>query len=77
MGRIAEELTSYAMVKRVLNHSSLSDPTSRYTETEWERLKEVLQRIELHILATAPVVFNILLTPKYAMMPIAKLEYPS
>jgi len=69
MGRIAEELTSYSMVKRVLNHSNMSDPTSRYTEAEWERLKEVLQRIELHILATAPVVFNMLLTPKYAMMP--------
>ena len=68
-GRIAEELTSYAMVKRVLNHSNLSDPTSRYTEIEWERLKEVMQRIELHILATSPTVFNMLLTPKYAMMP--------
>ncbi len=68
MGRIAEELTSYAMVKRVLNHSNLSDPTSRYTETEWDRLKEVMQRIELHILATAPIVFNMLLVPKYAMM---------
>ncbi len=68
MGRIAEELTSYAMVKRVLNHSNLSDPTSRYTETEWERLKEVMQRIELHILATAPVVFNMLLAEKYGMM---------
>ena len=69
MGRIAEELTSYAMVKRVLNHSNLSDPTSRYTEIEWGRLKEVLQKIELHILATSPTVFNMLLTPKYAMMP--------
>lgn len=68
MGRIAEELTSYAMVKRVLNHSNLSDPTSRYTETEWERLKEVMQRIELHILATAPTVFNKLLVPKHGMM---------
>lgn len=74
MGRIAEELTSYSMVKRVLNHSNLSDPTSRYTEAEWERLKEVLQRIELHILATAPIVFNMLLTPKYAMMTVTKLE---
>lgn len=70
MGRIAEELTSYAMVKRLLNHSNLSDPTSRYTETEWERLKEVMQRIELHILATAPVVYNMLLVPKHGMMQI-------
>jgi integrase len=74
MGRIAEELTSYAMVKRVLNHSNLSDPTSRYTEAEWERLKEVMQRIELHILAAAPVVFNMLLVPKYAMMQTDKSQ---
>lgn len=70
MGRIAEELTSYAMVKRVLNHSNLSDPTSRYTDPEWKRLTEVLQRIELHILATAPVVFNMLLAEKYGMMQV-------
>lgn len=70
VGRIAEELTSYSMVKRLLNHSSMSDPTSRYTETEWDRLKEVMQRIELHILATAPLVYNVLLTPKYPIMPI-------
>jgi integrase len=74
MGRVAEELTSYSMVKRVLNHSTMSDPTSRYTEAEWERLKEVLQRIELHILATAPIVYNMLLTPKHAMIAVNKLE---
>jgi integrase len=70
MGRIAEELTSYAMVKRIINHSDLSDSTSFYTEVEWERLSEVMQRIELHILSTAPIVFNMLLTPKYDMMVI-------
>lgn len=68
MGRIAEELTSYAMVKRIINHSDLSDSTSFYTEVEWERLCEVMQRIELHILTTAPTVFNMLLPPKYAMI---------
>ena len=41
MVRIAERLTSYAMIKRELNQSNLSDPTLRYTETEWVRLKEV------------------------------------
>lgn len=70
MGRIAEELTSYAMVKRIINHSDLSDSTSFYTEVEWERLCDVMQRIELHILSTAPIVFNMFLTPKYDMMVI-------
>jgi integrase len=68
MGRIAEELTSYAMVKRIINHSDLSDSTSFYTEVEWERLCDVMQRIELHILSTSPIVFNMFLTPKYDMM---------
>ena len=64
-GRIAEELTSYAVVKRLLNHQETSDATSRYTDVEWGRLVEAMQRIELHVLATAPMVYNLLLTPKY------------
>lgn len=70
MGRIAEELTSYAMVKRIINHSDLSDSTSFYTEVEWDRLCDVMQRIELPILTTAPTILNMLLTPKYDMMAI-------
>ena len=70
MGRIAEELTTYAMVKRVLNHTNLSDPTSRYTDPEWERLTKIMQRIELNILATAPAVFNMLIAERYGMMEI-------
>lgn len=68
MGRVAEELTSYAMVKKIINHSDLSDSTSFYTEVEWDRLCEAMQRIELHILSTAPIVLNMLLTPKYDMI---------
>ena len=64
-GRIAEELTSYAVVKRLLNHQETSDSTSRYTEVDWPRVCEAIQRIELHILSCAPKVYNLLLTPKY------------
>lgn len=64
-GRIAEELTSYAVVKRLLNHKETSDATSRYTEVEWPRVCDAIQRIELHILSCAPKVYNLLLTPKY------------
>ena len=64
-GRIAEELTSYAVVKRLLNHQALSDATSRYTEVSWDRLSEAMQRIELHILARSPTAYNLLLTPKH------------
>jgi hypothetical protein len=64
-GLIAEELTSYAMVKRLLNHRTGGDPTLRYTDPEWERTKEVQQKIECHLLSTAPNVYNALLFPKY------------
>lgn len=67
-GSIAEELTSYGMVKSLLNHRNPSDPTSRYTEAEWQRTREVQQKIECHMLATAPVVYNALLVPKHAPM---------
>ncbi|MFZ3017302.1 MAG: tyrosine-type recombinase/integrase [Gallionella sp.] len=74
-GNVAEEVTSYGMVKRLLNHQNHSDPTSRYTEAEWERTKEVQQKIECVMLATAPVVYNALLVPKYP--PLAKHDGPS
>ena len=64
-GRVAEELTSYAVVKRLLNHQETSDATTRYTEVEWTRICDAIQRIELHILSCAPKVYNLLLTPKY------------
>ncbi|HFF8810369.1 TPA: tyrosine-type recombinase/integrase, partial [Klebsiella pneumoniae] len=49
-GRVAEELTSYAVVKRLLNHRNTTDPTERYAEPDQERVFEALQRIELHML---------------------------
>ncbi len=68
-GRIAEELVTYAVVKRLLNHQDNTDVTGRYTEVEESRLRESLQRIELHILMTAPTVYNALLTHKYPPLP--------
>ncbi|CRY10886.1 integrase family protein [Yersinia enterocolitica] len=60
-GRVAEELTSYAVVKRLLNHRNTTDPTERYAEPDKERIFEALQRIELHMLMTAPKLYNALL----------------
>lgn len=68
-GRIAEELVTYAVVKDLLNHQDTTDVSGRYTEVEESRLRESLQRIELHILATAPTVYNALLTPTYSPLP--------
>lgn len=68
-GRFAEELTSYTVVKKLLNHQTLSDVTSRYTDIDPNRLLEAMQRIELHILQTTPSVYNLLLTPKYPPIP--------
>ncbi|QDI31791.1 integrase [Serratia marcescens] len=60
-GRVAEELTSYAVVKRLLNHRNTTDPTERYAVPDEERIFEALQRIELHMLMTAPRLYNALL----------------
>ena len=63
-GRVAEELTSYAVVKRLLNHRNTTDPTERYAVPDEERVFEALQRIELHMLMTAPKLYNALLASK-------------
>ncbi|WP_225181381.1 tyrosine-type recombinase/integrase [Pectobacterium aroidearum] len=69
-GRVAEELTSYAVVKRLLNHRNTTDPTERYAEPDQERIFEALQRIELHMLMTAPKLYNSLLaSAKYPPLP--------
>ncbi|MEI9721370.1 tyrosine-type recombinase/integrase [Enterobacter kobei] len=69
-GRVAEELTSYAVVKRLLNHRNTTDPTERYAEPDNERVFEALQRIELHMLMTAPELYNTLLaSAKYQPLP--------
>ncbi len=63
-GRVAEELTSYAVVKRLLNHRNTTDPTERYAVPDEERVFEALQRIELNMLMTAPKLYNALLASK-------------
>jgi integrase len=69
-GRFAEEHASYRVVKALLNHRDVSDTTSRYTEAEVRRLREAMQKIELAILANAPVIYNGLLSlPTYPRLP--------
>lgn len=58
-GRIAEELVSYTIVKKLLNHNNLRDITSRYTDPEPKRLLECMQKIEYHILNSSPSVYNL------------------
>ncbi len=60
-GRVAEELTSYAVVKKLLNHRNTTDPTERYANPDQDRVYEALQRIELNMLLTSPDLYNSLL----------------
>lgn len=70
-GRFAENLLGYRRVKQLLNHRNASDTTERYTEAEWRSLGEAIQRVELAMLATAPVIYNrLLLPPSYPPLPI-------
>lgn len=65
-GRVAEELVSYAVVKRLLNHRNTTDPTERYAVPDNDRVCEALQKIELHILKSSPKLYNaILASAKY------------
>lgn len=56
---VAEEMTSYAVVKRLLNHRNLRDVTGRYAKVDDGRLLEELARVERavihasHFVATA------------------------
>ncbi|EMV20650.1 tyrosine-type recombinase/integrase [Escherichia coli] len=60
-GRVAEELPSYAVVKKLLNHRNTTDPTERYANPDQDRVYEALQRIELNMLLTSPELYNSLL----------------
>ncbi|ECO4187781.1 integrase [Salmonella enterica] len=69
-GRVAEGLTSYSVVKRLLNHRNTTDPTERYAMPDNDRIYEALQSIELHMLMTAPELYNTLLaSAKYQPLP--------
>lgn len=70
-GRFAEELVSYKMVRQLLNHRRVSDPTEHYTEAEWRALSNAIQRVEVAMLSTAPVIYNrLLLPPQYPPLPL-------
>ena len=59
-GRVAESLNiSTTMISNLLNHGAGS-VTRRYTEAEWRRLSETMERIEQTILSYAPRVYNAL-----------------
>lgn len=53
---VAEEMASYAVLKRMLNHRAISDVTGRYPKVDPERLMEEMSRVERAILGAAPVV---------------------
>ena len=53
---VAEEMASYAVLKRMLNHRAISDVTGRYPKVDPERLMEEMARVERAILGAAPVV---------------------
>lgn len=53
---VAEEMTSYAVVKRLLNHKSLRDVTLSYAEVDDARLLEEMARVERAVLSNSPVV---------------------
>lgn len=52
---VAEEMTSYAVVKRLLNHRDLRDNTGRYAKVDDARLLEELSRVERALLTSATV----------------------
>lgn len=51
---VAEEMSSYAVVKRLLNHRDLRDVTGRYPKVDDGRLLEELTRVERAILQSSP-----------------------
>lgn len=53
---VAEEMATYSVVKRMLNHRDLRDTTGKYTLVDRDRLLEELARVERAILSTAPFV---------------------
>lgn len=52
---VAEEMTSYAVVKRLLNHRDLRDMTGRYAKVDDHRLADEMERIEHAIVIQNPV----------------------
>lgn len=68
-GRVAESLNiNQTMISKLLNHGAGS-VTTRYTEAEWKRLSETMERIEQTILSYAPRVYNALRPLSAAPLP--------
>lgn len=57
---VAEEVASYAVVKRLLNHRNSRDVTGRYTKVDDARLLEEMTRIERVMLASDPLLLTVL-----------------
>jgi len=58
---VAEEMASYAVLKRLLNHRAIADVTGRYPKVDPERLLEEVARVERAILESAPILAMALL----------------
>lgn len=67
---VAEEMCSYLMVKRLLNHRSLRDVTESYPQLAYDRILEELTRIEHAMLSTAPMVALGLLPVETSTKPV-------
>lgn len=63
---VAEEMTSYAVVKRLLNHRDLRDNTGRYAKVDDARLAEELARIEVAMLQAGSAA-------ALALLPVSRL----
>ena len=57
---VAEEVVSYAVVKRLLNHRNSRDVTGRYTKVDDARLLEEMTRIEKVMLGADPLLLTVL-----------------
>jgi integrase len=73
-GRIADANTSYATVKRLLNHGRHADPTSRYTTPEEAKVIEVMQRMETMMLSSSPSLYNAIYADQLPPQPGHQLE---
>jgi len=58
---VTEEVASYAVVKRLLNHRNSRDVTGRYTKVDDARPLEEMTRIERVMLGADPLVASMLL----------------
>jgi len=68
-GTLVDDLgLPYAVTKKLLNHS-MSDVTLKYTDPDWKKLHNHMQRIEDKILSHAPAIYNALKPLNKAPMP--------